>query len=71
MNYYMVSNNSCLSSKFYSYAFILLNLFTHSPFDSIMEEQTLEEHLEALSLVPAMIMMLPLMNMVRELNSYF
>lgn len=36
-----------------------------------MEEQTLEELLEALSLPPAMIMMLPSMNMVRNLSPFF
>lgn len=35
-----------------------------------MEEQTLEELLVALSLLPAMTMMLPLMNMVRNLSPY-
>ena len=35
-----------------------------------MEEQTLEELLVALSLLPAMIMMLQLMNMVKDLSPY-
>lgn len=50
----------------------LLNNQTHVPLflNSIMEEPTLGEQLVVLLLLPAMIMMLPLMNMVKQLCSY-
>lgn len=70
VNYYMVSFVSSTHSLHSHSAILQLSLMNRVPVltacDSIMEEQTLGELLEALSLQPVMTMMLRLMNMVRD-----